>query len=398
MRLIIFYLLVPYFCFSQQTINAEQFFSIGLSDSEQVENTTKEKINFPWIEEYQFRTETSDFEFNRQEYTLRVAPSTGKIRNAQKALYQELKNAPDVDGQEIYCDLVLTLHTDWLKLFMLSENKKVLDQLAIVLNDKQTVYERMIGTYDFDPQKLLKLKIEKSDMDIALNKINQERNYFLNKYNIQDQEIDFDSFATIEDISKYLANTTLLAESQPEFIDLEIEHKKQILLKEMALESAEKKKLFDFAQVKYNGPHEDLFRERVSMGIGFKLSNSGNTKLKMQELQIEQEELTREAKRNIQERQEQIKILANKLQTDIQVFFHFQKTIKEERAQLQELSSKISQKEGTSPLFLLDIEERHLSMKIKSLDRKEDLINDYLKYLYQSDKMCQTGFVNYLNP
>ncbi len=35
-------------------------------------------------------------------------------------------------------------------------------------------------------------------------------------------------------------------------------------------------------------------------------------------------------------------------------------------------------------------------MKIKSLDKKEDLLKDYLAYLHQSDKMCQSTFVNYL--
>ncbi len=396
MRLIFFCLCFPFICFSQETINAEAFFSRGLSEFESSVETTENDVNFPWIEEYQLRTETDEFDLDRQEYTIRLSPSTSKIRKAQKALYDELNNAPDVDGQEIYCDKVLSLHLDWLKIFILNENKTVLDQLAIVLKDKQTIYERMIGSFEFDPEKLLKLQIEKSDLAIDLNEVNTERAYFSKKYNLQNEEIDFGNFTTIEAISKSLANTNLLVQNESEPIDLEMEHEKQLLIKEMALETSESKKFLDFVQLKYSGPHDDLLRERISLGFGFALSNSGNTKLKMQELKIKQDELLQKSKRDIQERQETVKTLEGKLESDIQAFLHFQKTMKEERIQLKNLSSKISKKEGTSPLFLLDMEERHLSMKIKSLNKKEDLIDDYLKYLHRSNKMCQTDFVNYL--
>ena len=168
-------------------------------------------------------------------------------------------------------------------------------------------------------------------------------------------------------------------------------------MKEIDLESSEKKKLIDFAQVKYNGPHSDALQERISVGLGFQLSTSGNAKLKRQELQIELEELNRKSARDKQERQEKLRTIENKLQSDIQAFNHFKKIMAEERAELQQLSSKVSQKEGTSPLFLLEIEERHLIMKIKFLNKKKDLLRDYLKYLQQSDKMCQSDFVNYLS-
>ena len=395
MRLSIFFLLLPFICLSQQTINAEQFFALGLSGYREAERPAGENVNFPWIDQYDFRTETRDFDLDKQEYTFRVSPSTAKIRNAQKALYEEFRNAPDLDGQEIYCDYILSLHTDWLALFILNENISAMNELVVILNDKQTIYERMVGTYEFDPEKLVKLQTEKSDIEISMNQLKLERDYLLNKYGIQDQEIEFGDFITVEAISEFLANN-ILSLSESEMVDLETEYKKQLLNKEIELESSEKKKLIDFVQRKYTGPHSDALQEKLSVGLGFQLSNSGSQKLKMQELQIEQEELNRKAESNSREKQEKLITLENKLQSDIQAFFHFQKTMQEERTQLQNLSSKIAQKEGTSPLFLLNIEERHLSRKIKALNEKEDLLKDYLKYLQQSGKMCQPAFVKYL--
>ncbi|MEZ5044871.1 MAG: hypothetical protein R2828_33545 [Saprospiraceae bacterium] len=190
---------------------------------------------------------------------------------------------------------------------------------------------------------------------------------------------------------------SILSVNKSEWVDLESMYKKQLLMKEIDLESAEKKKLIDFAQLKYNGPHSDALQERISVGLGFQLSTSGNTKLKMQELTIELDELNRKSERNIQDKHEKFKMIENKLQSDIQAFNYFQKIMEDERQQLQKLSSKVSQKEGISPFVLLDIEERHLFMKIKSLNKIEDLLRDYLKYLQESKILCQYDTVNYLS-
>ncbi len=397
MRLFIFFLFLPFICFTQETINATQFFARGLSNFKQIEKPAGKVVNFPWVDKYEFRTETRDFDLKEQEYTLRLSPNSSKVRNAQKAYYEEMRNAPDIDGQEIYCDYISSLHIDWSSLFFLNERQKNLNRLLLVLNDKQATYEKMMGTYEFDPEKLIKLKTEKNDLEIALHKLKLKWNYLLTKHNIQDQTIAFGSFINIENISEYLENNTL-SPGTPETIDVETAHKKELLLKEIDLELSEEKRLIDFVQLKYNGPHADPLQERVSVGLGFQLSNSSSKKLKMQELQIEQEELDLKAARNKQEKQENLITLENKLQSDIQAFLHFQKIIQTERMQLQDLSRKITQKQGVSPLLLLNIEERYLTMRTKSLDEQEDLIKDYLKYLEQSGIMCDSSFVNYLQP
>lgn len=396
MRLLIFYLLLPSICFSQSSIDAEQFFDFGKSQFEQSEKSELEPLYFPWINQYELRTESRDFDFDSQEYTFRLSPSTGKIRKAQKAYYEQMKNAPDFEGQENYCDLLLTLHIDWLNLFILQEQRNIKDELVAILNDQQTIYERMVGTLEFDPQKLIKLQTDRSDSKIGINKLVLEQAALLNKYNIQNKVIDYGGFATIESISENLERAALYKVNPAELMDLEIAHKKELLLKEIELESAEKKQLIDFAQIKYTGPHSDALQERVSVGLGFQFSNDGSDKLKMQKLKLEKEELNRKSEWDIQEKKEKLNMLEYSLQQDIQAYFDFQEIREEERIQLKSLGEKIAQKEGVSPLFLLEIAERNLYMKDKSLNKKEDIIKTYLKYLKQSGDMCQSAFVNYL--
>ncbi|MEL6671174.1 MAG: hypothetical protein AAFR61_03250 [Bacteroidota bacterium] len=396
MRLILFCLFIPSLCLAQQPINAEQFFLRGLEKEAPADQVMDQKISFPWIDEVEVRTETDEFDFDRQEYLLRLSPSTAGIRKAQKSLYQELKNAPDIEGQEIYCDRVLALHVDWLTLYILRERENKLEEQAAILRDKQTIYERMAGTLEFDPKKLLNLQTEKSDMQLAQNKLRLEWAYILNKYDLQGQEIAFGEFATVETIAAFLEDSLLSDQSGFTWVDVETEHKKQLVMKEIALEASEKKRLLDFVQFKYNGPHTDAIQERFTVGLGVQLSNSGNRKLKMQELYIEKDELVRKAEREQKEKMENIQQLESELLGGIQSFYFFQKTMEEEQINLQKLSSNIAQREGVSPLLLLEIKERQLSMQLKSLNKQEDLLRDYLKYLQEREVLCQAGFVNYL--
>jgi len=396
MRFIILCLLLPCIGLAQQTLNAEAFFLLGQNTDPNAETTYGDDVKFPWVRQYDLRTETRDFDFDKQEYTFRVSPSTAKIRKAQKALYEELRNIPNFDEQEVYCDQILTQNLDWLTLHAVQESKNVFEKLSIILSDKQTIYERMASTYQFDPQKLLKLETEKTGLEIINNKLDLEKNFLFEKYNIPSQQLDFQNFISVETISNNIQNMELTSQNKFDDVDLETAYKKQMLLKEIELESSEKKQLVDFVQVKYNGPHDDILNERISLGLGFQFNNSGNKKLKIQELKIEMDELNQKSQRLLKEKQDNLDLLKTELKNNIQSYYHFQKVMKEERESLQEISQKMAQKEGISPLFLLEIEERHLSMQIKSLDKKEDLIKDYLRYVHLSGQMCDSEFSNFL--
>lgn len=396
MRLFILFMLVPTLCLSQESINADQFFLQGLSTFERTDRPIREKVYFPWVDQYEVRTETRDFDFNSQEYSIRVSPSTGRIRNAQKAYYEGLINTPDFDEQEIYCDLVTSLHEDWLTLFILTENQKLLEDLQVILQDKQTIYERMVGTYEFEVEKLVKLQTQKNDLSITLNEIELQKRRILEKYGMIIQEIDFGDFITVEQLFAYLSQNHFSRNSAL-LIDQETEYEMQLLQREIDLEASENRQLIDFVQVKYTGPHTDLLRERVSVGLGFQLANSGNRRLKMQELQIEQEELWRKSEREFQEQQTKLTELEHQLGADFDSYFHIEKIMLQEREDFLSMSASMTQNQGTSPLFLLEIEERHLSMQLKSIQALQTLYLDYIKYLEESMIFCQTEYKNFLS-
>ena len=393
MRFIFFYLL-PFSLWSQQVIDSEAFFTAGLESYVDVATSSNKSINFPWIEKYDFRTETRDSEFDRQEYTARFSLSTPRIRNAQKALYDQLRTAPDSKGLEMACDRMMRIHNDWLTLYIINENKNLFQNFLNILDDKQLIYEKMVGILDIDPEKLLKLKADRTDLKISLNDLRVRQKYLLLQYGFVFTEIDFDDFVAIDTITKDFLVPDL-STSGVKFQDVETEHKKSLLDKEIALVNAEQKKVLDFVQVKYTGPHSDLIKERISVGLSLQLSNSGSKKLKIQELKIKQEELNVTSKRNSNEIDRELEEVTINLQKDIETYSYYSDVIQDEGNELRILSENISQSQGTSPILLLDIKQRSLSLKLDLLVIKKELLEDYLVYLLKSEKLCEMDGVNY---
>ena len=92
-----FLLFLPSYCLSQSVIDAEEFFKLGQERFQEYSNSYNPDLNLHWINEYQFRTETRDFRSVRQEYSVRLSPTTPKIRKTQKRYFNHLRNVPDFD-------------------------------------------------------------------------------------------------------------------------------------------------------------------------------------------------------------------------------------------------------------------------------------------------------------
>jgi len=394
MRFIFFYLLVPFCVWSQQVINSEEFFKSGMRNFIEPEETTRKNTNFPWVEKYEFRTSTRDSDFSRQAYTVRLSTSSSRIRNAQKAIYDEISNTPNFEWQDTYCNQLMIINNDWLSLYIINENKNLLEQLLGIMNDKKAIYEKMFGTLDIDPAKLLKLKSDRTDIKISLHDLRIQQEYLIKLYGFSTIQIDFSDFITTENITEDLFEKSI-SDEVLHIKDVEFQYKKSLLDKEMALEAAEGKKVLDFVQVKYSGPHSDLLKVRLSLGLSLQLSNSGSRKIKMQELKIEKENLNRTFERNTNEIQKEVGLLKYKLHADIENYSYLLEIGQEEGEELERLSNNISQSQGTSPFLLLAIKERKLSLKINLLRVKKELLQDYLTYLLKSQRLYQSERVNY---
>jgi len=356
-------------------------------------DSKSESVGFPLIEEYDIRTETQRFDLERQEYTLRIKPSTPKIRKAQLALYEQMGNAPDIKSWEDRCERSYDAHRDWLKLYSIRAQISHVSALSSILDDRETVYERLAQANDLNHDRLIKLEIRKGDLRFRLQELELEREYILKKHGLVEVNMDFEGLMTVDEILSALQNRD---NSMGDFADHQIAFEKDLLDREISLEEAEKRRLLDFAQLRYEGPHDALLERRISLGLGFNINRSGNRKLKILELQLEKDRLDAELERDKSNLENNLNDIVLDLEKDIASYHNYLNANSDELSVLDKLGSRLSQDINFSPLTLLEIKERSLDNEENAFEMKLRILSDYVKYVYESQVLCKSDPDNIL--
>ena len=381
--------------FAQNKVTSQAFFEKSISTLVQDNVLSYETIRFPWLEEVQLRTETRDFDFVRQEYTLRLSPSTRAIIKAQQALWAHEQAAPDEQASQADREVVLQLYVDWVSMYVLSEEQKLLADYEKILSDKKTIIEKQLGIGKVDIKGLIDLTTSRNKMKQSAFELGAELDEILSVYDADASALDYSDLISQDEIEKNLATLTIELMSE-NHTDLELLYDVEGVQKEIALEEAESRQYFDFLQLRYRGPHDDLFAERASIGLGIQWPNSGNRKLKIAQLKLEQQEIEQEYRYESAEMKSRINGAITELHTKLAIAQHFQQLSEEENRELEILSSLVKKKAGYDPLLLFDILEHQVDSRLSMLKYEEDVLLEYIKLLSLSGRLAQSPFVNYL--
>ena len=386
------YFLLPSGLSAQDTINADYFFRNVLR-AETPENIFIENnAKFPIIEKYDFRTETDEMDFDRQEYLFRVSPSTGKKRKAQKDIYNHLISQPDFGEQEAQCALKLEAHFDWLDLFYYHQKLVLINDLEMIRRDRKGILENQIQSLQYKPQDVIENEIESSDLMLEKFELNNELDYLYRKHNFIDPIFSFEDFIAIEQLPDALNVETLenTANRREDAYDL------ALIEKEIQLEEAESRRLFDFVQLRYRGPHSDLLEERFSVGAAFNITNSGNRKLKIEELKLEGKRLEAEMDKDQSSLSEELANEKILLQKDLLFYEYYSEVAQKESDYLNALADQLLLRADFNPLDILDIKERQIEHDLEKLKLAKDLYEQYLEFIYKSEKICSESSMNFL--
>ena len=382
---------------AQTKLNSDAFFESAFNQMTTYKSSGNEPIKFPWIEDLQLRSETRDFDFDQQEYTLRLSPSTPKKIKAQAALLSHYQSSPDEASTKALQKVISNLYLDWLSLYFINEELALLDKLETIWTDKKTILQKLIGQYDIDFKDIISLEKDKNELTQLRYELQLESASILSLYSTDNAvDLDFSRIISIEDIEENLRALAEQRLTQSSLPDASFTHKQEELLKEIALEEAESQQYFDFIQLKYQGPHTDFWRERVSLGIGFQWPNDGNRKLKLAELKMEQNLLQQEKAIDDKETLQETNLLRSKLERRLYKAQHYANLKKQEAQELESIAKAIQQKQGYDPMMILDIKENTISNHINILNYNKDVYEAYVKYLSGLGKLGGLPFVNYL--
>lgn len=375
--------------FAQATVNILEYIEnrVNQLDNLPTSSYVDKNFNASWVDGMDVRTETDEFDFNRQKYLVRLSPNTPKIRKAQTNLHQlYLKKAAldqtllRKDFIEIAYEEVLIFHDAFRKL-LLQEN------LLVVLQDQEKVWRKLSQQSIRTPKNWMDIKAEVTQLEVDIFREEE----ILNAWKSEGNWINLEGLLPIDSILFYLNNDVInnRFQLQAEVYDID----NLIVEREEELEQAEQKKLLDFVQVEYRGPHDDVFKERVSLSAGFRLPFSSGRKLKMEEIAIEKEVLQQErlaekqiSKYEEKKQKETIGLLLRELQFTKRQF----------EKQSQEFL-EIARKSSENPLMFLYQKEANIKKELEILKLETTIYEEYLDYLILTELLYQPSFYGFLS-
>ena len=373
------------FVLGAQTVDVRQFFQRGqLLLPTTATIATERRPRTPFIDSYDLRTETDEYNYQQQEYTIRFNFSSPGRARAQRAMYQQLLLQPPEDEQEATCDRTEDLYRDWVQLYLLQRERTTVDSLLLVLADRQRVAERYAIALRGDPDDQLRLVTDRSDLQLARQRSERREGLLRSSYQLGSDSLDFTGFPTASSISEELA----VASTTAGVPDLKTAYELSLIDREIALEQAEERQLLDFLQLRYRANPRREFREKFTIGIALRIRDGGDRKLKLRELYLEKEQLEREGSlgRQLQEAEQTVSAAA--LRTALETYAAMDMILQEEERALGRLARTVAQREDIDPRFLLKVTAQRLERELDRLDALERVLDTYLEWRGARGELC----------
>lgn len=348
------------------------------------------QFNASWIDGMDIRTETDEFEFNRQRYLIRVSPNTPKIRTAQSNLHQLYLEKAALQNTLLKRDFIEIAYEEVLFFYETFRKISIKEDLLLVLKDQEKVWGKLSQVSQDLPKDWLEIQEDIAQLEIDIYK---EVN-ILKLWDAKALRLNWQDLIPADSILFLLENNPnnrfLLQAKEYDIENLIIE-------REEALEQAEQKKLLDFIQVEYRGPHEDLLRERISLTAAFRLPFSSGSKLKLAEIAIEKETLQQELIAEKKLNQYKEKESRKKLELLVQELIFSKKLYAEQSKKMLAIAQQSRALRGDNPLFTLYQKEAQIERKLEVLKLEVSIYSEYLDYLKLTEELFSTSSYNLLS-
>ena len=263
-----------------------------LFQGQKVDYMNRVSYNLPFIEKLEFRTETNDFDLQKQEYLIRVSPNSLKSIKTQKQYQETVKYMTKMELEAVQSQALRRRYDLIVDYIFQKKILAIKQKQRLLLKDKVTLLKRSIALEDFNIMELIEAEDDAQEnnreiMDLK-NAINTTDNT-IQKLSHSIQQIDLDSqqMLTISALQNILLkrkpNKTA---NHPALMVQSSKAYNKIL--EYEWEAAKSKFSLAYFQTKYtyNPTPDDGFRKSISLGFGFDIPFRNSGRLDLNELQI----------------------------------------------------------------------------------------------------------------
>ena len=362
--------------------------------------STDEKINFlqstdhslPFVQDLELRTETNDFQFREQRYAVRFTPNSPKQRRAQDNYHQAFIQNIETDKQEFLLDELEDKYkvlVDYQFITGLVKNKEDLKKLYA---QKQKVLRALVSSADFNITKFIDTEEDIFELESDLlelsqkeNTINEVLNLAVGTENLQTNFIDLNQI--LLEIRSKEAPISLATEA--------LQVRQDLIQKEYDKELAEINNPLDFVQAQYSGRENDIFREKVSLGVGIRFPFKGDKKLDLLELEYEKLERSSDFKADEIKRKERIAIQVKRIENFIEQYNLLQKQTEDN--QVKYALDKLKKMSDASPLQIIRMEEILLKKDSQIYRLEYRIFQEYVDWLHLTETTISLPLRNHLS-
>lgn len=380
---------------AQATLTSSQYFQVQLQrvksfeQTNGVTSTSKADFQPAWLEEIDIRTETRDFDWEEQQFLVRVSPSTRKIRAAQSQLYNSIVDKFAQEDNKYYRDIIEKSYEDWLNLYESHLQLTVYKSLLLVYEDIKTVLIRLASYDDVNAKDIIEVQEDILETSEKIEWLDWE----LEK-ELAGAVPSFEDMISVPEVEAIVIN--YVNDSNNFLKNNRQDNRKNILSAEIALEEAEAKRLFDFFQIQYNGPHSDGLQERIAIGAGLKIPFSSDRALKIEELKLEKSMLDRE--QAIDKIMQQDILQQNKKEFSVahKEWQQHRQINEEHEKQMNQLVQVLLQTKKLDPLLPLYQQITSHKKGLKEIQLKLKIYKLYISFLGENGLLFKMPFTNHL--
>lgn len=249
-------------------------------------------LRLPRLEEFEFRTETHNFDPERQEYAVRLQLNSSRQIKTQAQLNTLQQARYSIFQQQVQQDLLLERYRLLLELYAIEQETVWNEQQDTLLKDLEQIAS--INLQESGENALddwLALQDDRMELDRRRRKQQEQRASILAQLGIIARAsipaIDFSTWPSPEIL--WNQGQLLFGNVQPHSLSLE-DQKLSVLEtdQEKEMEDAENKNLLTYLQLRYTGDDDPLFRDRLTLGAGLRLPFRNAQDVKVQYLELKQ--------------------------------------------------------------------------------------------------------------
>lgn len=351
--------------------------------------------DLPWINKMEFRTETDELDWERQEYLFRMSLNSTEEREAQKKMHQKNIQLSEIKKDEILEQELIEIYFLIVKYHYLEKELSIYENIKKTAEDQLNVFQKSAlaaGTNNLN--NILDSEEKLHKIELKLFELKNEILFIQSRlFMIKNQKIDFSTWVDIQTIEETILKKNTTPENSPNVTRRKTEIEK--IHSEHESESASSERILDFVQLKYSGRDNLSIGQEFSFGMGFNIPYKNKDNLDLNELALEKIKKENNLELYILRKNEQKTNLENKLNNLIKEYNFISTQLND--SQIEYSIANYKSNPGANPITLLKIEGIKSRNALQENQIKKELYFTYLELLALSGKLIERPLRNYLS-